>query len=85
MAKENFEIGDKEKHLLTVDVSIFWKKIKIELDDEKLVDKGHFTPGPEQFTFDVGTDEKHKVEVSAGGFSPTKVLVDGKEVEGTKG
>ncbi len=85
MADINYEIGDKEKHLLTVAVSVFWKKIRIQLDGEDLVNKGHFTPGPEQFTFDVGETEKHKVEVSAGGFSSTKVTVDGKEIEGSKG
>ncbi len=83
MSKTNFEIGEKEKHLLTVSWSIVSKRILIKLDDEKLVDKGHFTPGPEQFTFDVGDTEKHKVEVSVGGFSHLKVLVDGKPIEGS--
>ena len=85
MGKTNFEIGDKEKHLFTVGWSILSKRILIELDGEKLVDKGHYTPSPEQFTFDMGSSEKHKVEVSVGGFSSLKVWVDGKLVEGSKG
>jgi hypothetical protein len=83
MGKAIFEIGEKEVHVLTVGWSILTKRIFIELDDEKLVDKGHYTPTPEKFTFDVGSSEKHKVEVSVGGFSSVKVWVDGKPLEGS--
>jgi hypothetical protein len=81
MAKISFEIGEKEKHVLIVGWSILTKRIFIELDDEKLVDKGHYTPVAEQFSFDVGSFEKHKVEVSVGGFTKVKVLVDGKPLK----
>ncbi len=81
MAKETFQLGANEKHVLLVDVSIFWKRVKIEVDSKTIVDESHFTPGPSQYKFDIGATEKHKVEVSAGGFSPIKVYVDGKEIQ----
>ena len=83
MAKAKFEIGETEKHILVVDTSVFWKRITIELDGKKVVNKSHFIPGPEKFQFDVGSSEHHRVEISAGGFSPIIVSVDGKEAQET--
>lgn len=81
--KSSFEVGEKEKHTLTVDYDWMMKKIRIELDGEKLADEYHYSPLAKKFSFDVGSSEVHKVEVSLGRFSyfkgrEVKVLVDGK-------
>jgi hypothetical protein len=83
MAKATLEIGETEKHRLVVNWSLFWKHITIELDGKKVVDKFHYSPLPEKFQFDVGSSEQHRVEISAGGFSPIKLFVDGKEAQET--
>jgi hypothetical protein len=83
MTKETFEIGETEKHLIIVDASLFWKRITIEIDGKTMVNEYHYSPVPKEFKFDVGTSEKHHVEISAGGFSPIKVVVDGKEAQKT--
>jgi len=83
MAKSSFEVGEKEKHTLTVDHDWVMKKIRIELDGEKLADEYHYSPLAKTYSFDVGSSEVHKVEVNLGRFSyfkgrEVKVLVDGK-------
>jgi len=83
MAKSSFEVGEKEKHTLTVDHDWVMKRILIELDGEKLAYGYHYSPFEKTFSFDVGSSEVHKVEVSLGRFSyfkgrEVKVLVDGK-------
>lgn len=83
MTKEKFEIGESEKHLIVVNASIFWKRITIEIDGKMIVNEYHYSPTPKEFQFDVGSSEKHHVEISAGGFSSIKVLVDGKEAQKT--
>jgi len=37
MAKQKFEIGEKEKHLIEVETSLFWKTIKVKLDGRTVV------------------------------------------------
>jgi hypothetical protein len=81
MTKIKFEIGETEKHTFVVDNSILWKRIIIELDGEKVVNESHFTPQGKKFEFDVGSSEKHHVEINAGGFSHTELFVDGKAVK----
>jgi len=86
MGKSSFEIGDREKHTLTVDRDFVMKHIRIELDGEKLADEYRYSPLGMKWSFDVGTSEPHKVEVSLGNFSyfhgrELKVLVDGKPVQ----
>jgi hypothetical protein len=83
MARAKFEIGETEKHRLVVNWSLFWKHITIELDGKKVVDKFHYSPLPEKFQFDAGSSEKHRVEISAGGFLPIIVSVDGKAAQKT--
>ena len=87
MAKSSFEVGEKEKHTLTVDHDWATKHIRIELDGEKLADEYYYSLGAKTWSFDVGTSEVHKVEVSLGMTLPlvalfkrreVKVLVDGK-------
>ena len=73
-----YEIGETEKHVLKVNWNLFMKHIKIELDGRTVADKYHYSPSPETLTFDVGDNEKHQLEISVGGFSSTKVRVDGK-------
>jgi hypothetical protein len=81
MAKETFEIGETEKHLILVNASIFWKRITIDVDGKTMVNEYSYSPAPKQYQFDLGTSEKHHVEISAGGFSSIKVVVDGKETQ----
>ena len=83
MAKDTFKIGENEKHVILVNASIFWKRITIEIDGKTMVNEYSYSPSPKQYHFDVGTSEKHHVEISAGGFSSIKVVVDGKEVQKT--
>jgi hypothetical protein len=83
MAKDTFKIGETEKHVIVVDASIFWKHITIEVDGKTMVNEYSYSPAPKKFQFDVGTSEKHHVEISAGGFSSIKVVVDGKEAQKT--
>ncbi len=87
MAKSTFEVGEKEKHTLTVDHDWLTKHILIELDGEKLADLHYYSLRGKTWSFDIGTSEVHKVEVRLGMTLPLvaifkrrelKVLVDGK-------
>jgi hypothetical protein len=87
MAKSSFEIGEKEKHTLTVDHDWLTKHILIELDGKKLADEYYYSLRGKTWSFDVGTSEAHKVRVRLGMTLPLvaifkrrelKVLVDGK-------
>lgn len=80
VTKAKFEIGENEKHTIFVNNSLIMKHITIEIDGEKVADESHFSPTGKKFQFDVGSSEKHHVEISAGGFSRTEVIVDGKAV-----
>jgi hypothetical protein len=81
MAKAKFEIGEAEKHLIVVDWDWFMKHITIELDGEEMVNEFHYSPAAKKVQFDVGSFEKHRVEISTGKFSPIKVFVDGKTAQ----
>jgi hypothetical protein len=71
---EKFEIGEQEKHFVTVNWTMVTKRMTVELDGQTMFSKGFiFSPFTRKFHFDVGTSETHKVEVSAGPFSPIKV------------
>jgi hypothetical protein len=83
MAKSSFEVGEREKHSPTVDWDRVTKRVRIELDAEKLADEFHYWPGAKKFSFDIGSSKAHKVEVSVGMSSPLWVLVDGKPVRGS--
>jgi len=83
MGKSTFEVGEREKHILTVNRDWVIKKTRIELDGEKLADEFYYSPLAKTYSFDVGSSEVHKVEVNLGRFSyfqgrEVKVLVDGK-------
>jgi len=79
---EKFQIGEREEHLITVDWKMVAKRMTVELGGQTMFDKGNFfSPFTRKFHVDVGTSETHKVEVSAGPFSPIKVLVDGKPAQ----
>jgi hypothetical protein len=87
MAKSSYQVGEKEKHTLTVDHDWATKRILIELDGEKLADEYYYSLGGKKLSFDVGSSEVHKVEVILGMTLPLvaivkrrelKVLVDGK-------
>ena len=78
MGKAKFEIGETENHTLTVERDYAMKKDIIELDGEKLADKFTIWPGARKYSFDIGSSEVHKVEITMGRFSPPEVLVDGK-------
>ena len=86
MAKSSFEVGEKERHTLTVDHDWLTKHILIELDGKKLADEYYYSLRGKTWSFDVGTSEVHKVQVRLGMTLPLvaifkrrelKVLVDG--------
>ncbi len=86
MSKNKFEIGEKEKHSLTVDADQVMKRISIEVDGQKVIDESLFSLGAKKFAFDVGSSEVHKVEVNLGmtrwAFGrKISVLVDGKPAQ----
>ena len=81
MAKKRFEVGEREKHYITVDWSLISKQLKIELDGEVVTSEWHLSPGATKVELDVGSSEPHHVLVVAGGFHPTEVTVDGKKIE----
>jgi hypothetical protein len=68
--------------VLVGDWDMVAKRMRVELDGQTIFSKGNFfSPVTRKFHLDVGTSETHKVEVSAGPFSPIKVLVDGKPAQ----
>jgi len=86
VGKFRFEVGEGEKHSLTIDLNMVMKSIHIEVDGQKIVDDSLFSPGAKKFAFDVGSSEVHKVEVSLGmtrwAFGrKVSVLVDGRPVQ----
>jgi len=83
MTKAKFEIGENEKHTITVNASALLKQIKIEVDGKKVVNEANFQPLAKTFQLDVGSSEKHHLEISAGPSSPIKLFVDGKEAQKT--
>jgi hypothetical protein len=86
VGKSRFEVGEREKHSLTVDTDMVMKSIHVDVDGQKVVDESLFSPGAKKFAFDVGNSEVHKVEVNLGmtrwafGRKLT-VLVDGRPVQ----
>ncbi len=86
MGKSRFEVGEAEKHSLTVDWDMVMKRILIEVDDQKIADEFHYSPGAKKFAFDVGSQEVHKVEVGVGMMRwvfgrKISVLVDGRPAQ----
>ena len=80
-AKSTFEVGEKEKHSLTVDWDRVMKRMHIKLDGEKLADEYHYSPLAKNSSFDVGSSEVHKVEVSLGMTLPLLAFVKGRELK----
>ena len=60
------------------------KHITIEIDGEKVADESNFSPMGKKFQFDVGSSEKHQVEISAGGFAQPKSLLMAKPFKNTE-
>jgi hypothetical protein len=50
---------------------------------KKVVNEANFQPSAKKFELDVGSSEKHHLEISAGPFSPITLFVDGKEAQKT--
>ena len=83
MAKFNFEVGETEKHLVNINWSKLMKRVRIEVDGQAVIDEPNFSPAVKKYAFDVGKSEIHKLEVSAGMFSPLEVGVHGKPMKHT--
>ena len=81
MSKSSFEVGEKEKHILTVDRDPVMKHIRIELDGEMLADEYIYSLGAKKFSFDVGRSEVHKVDVILGMVLPLLAFVKGRELK----
>ena len=81
MSKEEFEIGEKEKHFLTVEWDMITKRIKIEQDGVIVANELRpFPPFAKKFQFDVGSSEPHHVEITAGPFHPIELMADGDKI-----
>jgi hypothetical protein len=83
MSKSTYQIGEKEKHTLTIERDHLMKKDIIKLDGELLTEKFSPWPGERKYSYEIGSAEKHKVEVGVGKFEYPTVLVDGKSIEGS--
>ncbi len=80
MSKARFEIGESEKHIISVNANPFLKFIRIEIDGERVVNVANFTPSRE-FKLDVGNLEKHQVQINIRALSPIKLFVDGNDTQ----
>lgn len=78
---DKFEIGEKERHVITVETSLVSKFITIKMDGEPLIQDWHPSPFAKTFHFNVGSSENHHVELRVGAFTATRVLVDGNPVQ----
>ena len=79
MSKARFEIGDHEKHVISVNANPFLKYIRIEVDGERVIDVPNLVPS-RKFDLEIGNTEKHKVEIFIRLLSPVRLMVDGNEV-----
>lgn len=80
MSKAKFEIGENEKHIISVNANPFLKFIRIEVDGERVINVANFQPS-RKFQIDVGKSEEHHVEIDIRALSPIKLIVDGKEFQ----
>jgi hypothetical protein len=75
-----FEVGETEKHNVTVELNLLSKEIKIEVDGEVVSKAWHPSPLAKQFEFDVGGSEPHHIRVVVGAFHPAELSVDGDQI-----
>lgn len=80
---ETFEIGETEKHIVTVDFSLLTKHLKVVLDGTEITDEWVLSPSGKKVEFDIGGSEPHHVLVVGGGFRHTEVFVDGTQIQAT--
>lgn len=78
MSKARFEIGENERHSITVNANPFLKYIRVEVDGERVIDVANFTPS-RKLELEVGESEKHHIDINIRALSPIKLFVDGKE------
>ena len=80
MPNAKFEVGEKEKYYFTVNWEIVTKRITIEQDGAIIANEGHwYSPFSKKFKFDIGSSERHHVEIAAGPFRPIELMVDGEK------
>jgi hypothetical protein len=72
-----YEVGEKEKHLFTIDHNPVTHRIKIEQDSKIVVNKLNLTPNAQKCEFDIDGSEAHYVEITIGPFTPIELKVDG--------
>ena len=77
MPETRFEIGEKEKHLITVELEYVSKRIMVEQDGALVAEAWHPSPLAKKFEFDVGGSEPHHIEITVGAFHPAELKVDG--------
>ncbi len=80
MSKARFEVGESEKHIISVNANPFLKFIRIEVDGDRVINVANFTPSRE-FQLEVGNLEKHQVQINIRALSPIKLFVDGDETQ----
>ena len=80
MPSERFEVGKSEKHFITVELDMISKRMKIEQDEVVVKNDLHtFSPLNQKFKLNIGSSEKHHVEITAGPFHQIELKVDGKK------
>lgn len=77
---ETYEIGEKEKHSLTVDFSVLTKHVKVVLDGTVVAHEWVLSPSGRNVEFYIGGSEPHHVVVMVRPFRPTEVSVDGNSI-----
>ena len=79
MSKARFEIGDHEKHIISVNANPFLKYVRIEVDGERVIDVPNLVPC-RKFDLEIGNTEKHKVEIFIRLLTPVRLIMDGNKV-----
>jgi hypothetical protein len=65
----------------TVDWKMISKRVMIEQDGAVVANEGHWhSPFSKKFWFDVGSSERHHVDITAGPFQPIELKVDSNRV-----
>lgn len=80
MSKAKFEVGDDEKHTVSVNANPFLKYIRVEVDGKRVINVANFTP-TRKLELEVGESEKHHLEIDIRALTPIRLFVDGEEVQ----
>lgn len=84
MTKAEFTVGKEERHLVTVEASAVFPRLKVMVDGHQIISTRWSNAPGKTVNFTVGEKEQHQAEVKVSGHLVAKIilLVDGK-VEGS--